>query len=236
MEPSRRQVGAPPLHKPRTVVVGQASVERAALAFAVDNLVGPGDALVLVHVARVAPPSTVVLHSAPHSTFTSGAGGPGGDGDEIADLYNTVSKAVRRRCAPQQWAPGRGLWAGTCCSQAALISRVAWPRPPVVGPLLPACHWQWAGGHGALGLLLVPWIGDATLPRTQTQGAVICRGAGRAGRARGQWWRVAGSGVVLSRGGGQSGAAPRRRGPRNVLQAWARIGGQLKAPRLPVVI
>jgi hypothetical protein len=143
MEPQQQRAPHqqhPQPRAPRTVAVCQASVERTAIAFAVDNLVGPGDTLVLVHAARVAPPSTVVLHSAPHTTFSSGPG-DGGGGDAVAELYATVSKAVRKRCAPRVRARrargGRGGKAPSAAVLRATPGPICCPAPPDAAPAPP---------------------------------------------------------------------------------------------------
>ena len=85
---------------PRTIAVAQASVESAAIAYAARELAQPGDAILLVHAARVLSPESVVLHSAPHTTYAVGEGGGGGGsgggggGDEVQALHDKVARVV----------------------------------------------------------------------------------------------------------------------------------------------
>ncbi|KAI8464208.1 MAG: hypothetical protein J3K34DRAFT_462033 [Monoraphidium minutum] len=90
---------AAPAPPGRTIVVGQRSLEHAGLEFAALELWRPGDELVLVHAAAVLPPSSVTLHSAPHTTYSVD---PQLD---PAALLAKVSKAVKSRVIAKVEAP-----------------------------------------------------------------------------------------------------------------------------------
>jgi hypothetical protein len=76
----------------RTIVVGQASMERTGLDFAAAELWASEEdtTLVLVHAAAVLAPSATVLHSAPQTTFATGGG-------DVEEMHAKVAKALRKR-------------------------------------------------------------------------------------------------------------------------------------------
>ncbi|GBF93982.1 hypothetical protein Rsub_06231 [Raphidocelis subcapitata] len=79
----------------RTIVVGQASMERRGLEFAASELWVSEEAttLVLVHTAAVLAPNATVLHSAPQTTYATGGG-------DVEEMHAKVSKALRKRVLP----------------------------------------------------------------------------------------------------------------------------------------
>lgn len=75
---------------PRTIAVVQASVESAAATFAAREIASPGDGIVVIHAACVLAPDSVVLHAAPHTTFSANSSAPG----EVERLHDKVARVV----------------------------------------------------------------------------------------------------------------------------------------------